>query len=106
MYANVEKYRVDPISLFIVMHRIQQNFIPIISDAPGFIDYYLVDPGDGTLLSISVFKDEKTARESCRMAADWMKDNILPLLSEPLEDQSGEIKLTVSSKIEELYRVR
>jgi hypothetical protein len=33
----------------------QEGFVPIISEMPGFVAHYLVDAGDGVMVTTSVF---------------------------------------------------
>ncbi len=47
-----------------------EGFLPIIQKASGFIAYYALDPGDGGLVTISVFGNAAEAEESTRMAAE------------------------------------
>jgi hypothetical protein len=44
-------------------------FVLIISKAPGFVDYYVVDAVNDVVASVSVFQDQAGAEESSRMAA-------------------------------------
>jgi hypothetical protein len=64
---------------------VKQGFVPIISHAPGFIAYYVVDTGHDVVASISIFQDQAGAEESNRMAADWVMANIDTLVSGPPE---------------------
>jgi hypothetical protein len=38
-----------------LMRRVEEGFVPIISNAPGFIAYYALDAGEGVVASISIF---------------------------------------------------
>jgi len=50
-----------------VMQGIGEGFIPIIKNAPGFLAYYTLDSGGGTLTSVSVFEHRvgPKGRTSC-----------------------------------------
>jgi hypothetical protein len=68
---------------------VNQGFVPIISKAPGFVAYYVVDAGNDVVASVSVFQDQAGAEESNRMAADWVKENIASLVSGSPEITAG-----------------
>jgi hypothetical protein len=50
MYVAVRRYEgvTDPQKVGQVA---QEGFVPLISEMPGFVDYYLVDAGDGVIVS-------------------------------------------------------
>jgi hypothetical protein len=79
MYASVRRYQTSPGAAVEIAQRVNQGFVPIISKAPGFVAYYVVDGGNDVVASISVFQDEAGAVESNRMAAGWIKENIASL---------------------------
>ena len=57
--------------------QVNEGFVPIISEVPGFVDYYWLDAGDGVMISTSVFENQSRAEESNRRAADFVQDGIL-----------------------------
>jgi hypothetical protein len=46
--------------------------VPIIREIPGFVDYYLVDAGDGVLISTSIFEDASGEEESNWRAGEFV----------------------------------
>lgn len=93
MYASVRKYQVDPKNIGEIVERVQEGFVPSISKAPGFYAFYAVDAGDGVALSISVFEEKAGAEQSNRMAADWVGENLAPLMPNPPEVTVGDVKV-------------
>ncbi len=91
MYASVRRYKTSPGAASEIARRVNQGFVPIISKAPGFVAYYVVDGGNDVAASISVFQNQAGAEESNRMAADWVKKNIASLFSGPPEITAGEV---------------
>ena len=91
MYASVRRYKVSSVDE--AMQRVNEGFVPLISKGPGFIAYYALDAGDGVVASISLFETQAGAEESNRMAANWVKENIAPLISGPAEITAGEVKV-------------
>ena len=62
---------------------VESGFLPIIRDVPGFQEYFLVETGEGGVLSISTFTDEAGAEESTRRAADWIQQNLAGFFAGP-----------------------
>jgi len=91
MYASIRRYKVRPGAATEIAQRVSQGFVPIISKAPGFAAYYIVDAGNDVIASVSVFQDQAGAEESNRMAADWVKQNIASLFSGPPEITAGAV---------------
>jgi hypothetical protein len=70
---------------------VNEGFVPIISQIPGFVALYLVDAGGGVMISTSVFEDQAGAEESNRRAADYVRQNLAQLLPNPPQITSGEV---------------
>src|SRR5215831_8554222 len=71
--------------------RVEEGFIPLLSRIPGFISYYWVDEGDGVMVSVSVFATREAEEESNRVAADFVKKHIAPLLPNPPQITNGQV---------------
>ena len=90
MYATVRRYDgvTDPRE---AGRRVNEGFVPIISKVSGFVAYDWVDAGNGVMVSTSVFESRDGAEESNRRAADWVKENLAPLLPNPPQITAGEV---------------
>ncbi len=90
MYATVRRYEgvTDPSE---AARRVNEGFVPLISQVPGFVAYYWVNAGGGVMVSTSVFEDQAGADESNRRAADFVRQNIAPLLPNPPQITAGEV---------------
>ncbi len=89
MYATVRRYEgvTDPSE---AGRRVNEGFVPIISQVPGFVAYYWVDAGGGVMISTSVFQDQASAQESNRKAADWVRQkNVASLYPNPPQITAG-----------------
>ena len=91
MYASIRRYKTSPGAAAELAQRVNQGFVPIISKAPGFVAYYVVDAGNDVVASVSVFQDQAGAEESNRMAAGWVKQSIARLLMGPPEITAGAV---------------
>ena len=91
MYVTIRRYKVKPGSMGEIIRKAQEGFVPIISKAPGFVRYGIVNAGNDTLVTISTFDDRAGAEESVKMAADFVKKNLVALVTGPPEITSGEL---------------
>ena len=92
MYASVRRYEnIAQDTVNEIMKRVTEGFVPIICQAPGFVGYYALDTGDGTVASITIFESERGASESNQMAAGWVKDNLIELLSSQPQITAGQV---------------
>lgn len=90
MYTVVRHYKITPGAFDHISQRVQEGFINIISSAPGFIGYYLVNSNNNTVMTISIFEDQVGAYESTTTAAKWIKANIADLIEMPPTVIAGE----------------
>ena len=90
MYVTVRRYEgvTDPNE---AARHVDEGFIPIISEVPGFVAYYWVDAGDGVMISTSVYEDQSGAEESNSRAADFVQENLASLLPNPPQISAGEV---------------
>jgi hypothetical protein len=65
--------------------------VPLLREMRGFVDYYWVDAGGGVMLSTSIFEDQDCAKESTAKAADFVHENLEPLLPNPPQVTAGEV---------------
>ena len=90
VYRSVRRYEgvTDPSE---AGRLVEEGFIPIISEVPGFVAYYWVDAGDGVMVSTSVYEDQSGAEESNSRAADFVQENLASLLPNPPQIAAGEV---------------
>jgi hypothetical protein len=97
MFISVRRYS-SVRSVNEVCRKIQSGFVPLLQGSPGFIAYYAVDGGNGTMATISMFSTEEMALESNEKAAKWLRENVADMQPEPAEITSGEVKVRVEAK--------
>ena len=95
MYATVRRYEgvTDPSE---AGRRVNEGFVPLVSQIPGFVAYYWVNAGGGVMISTSVFQDQSHEEESNQRAADWVRQKLAALLPNPPQITAGEV---VASKV-------
>jgi len=91
MYLTVRKYRKVEGDRNQVIESVNKSFLPMISKIDGFVDYYCFFADDGSLLSVSVFRDAKGAEESVRTAGKFVDQNLAKLMPGKPEVMSGEV---------------
>jgi hypothetical protein len=70
---------------------VKEGFIPIISEMPGFVAYYLVDAGDGVTVATSVFEHKDAEEQSTFRAGEFVGEHLEPLLPNPPQVTAGEV---------------
>jgi uncharacterized protein YbjT (DUF2867 family) len=63
-------------SMDALMHRVDEEFVPAISQEPGFIAYFALDTGDTTVEVVSIFRDQVAADASDELAAAYVRENL------------------------------
>jgi hypothetical protein len=70
---------------------VDEGFVPIISEIPGFVAYYFVDAGDGVMISTSVFDNRSAEEESNWRAGEFVAQHLAPLLPNPPQIAGGDV---------------
>src|SRR5262245_66215904 len=91
MYLTIRKYRKVEGDRKQIVEIVNLEFVQLISKIDGFNDFYAFFADDGTLMSVSVFRDAKGAQESVRTAAKWVEQKLSKMLPEKPEVISGEV---------------
>ena len=69
-----------------------EGFVSLISQIRGFVAYYWVDAGGGVMISTSVFKDQASAEEADRRAADYIRQKkLVDVFPNPPQITAGEV---------------
>jgi hypothetical protein len=102
MHASVRKYRVDAERMDELMSRIDAEFAPRIESASGFVAYQALDcgrdhTGGGMLITVSTFADYEAAEQSHEMAKAFVRDELSEFRIEPVEAETGEVKVSRAS---------
>ena len=91
MYAAIRRYHTDPDSVDEVARRVNEEFVDMISDMPGFVAYFVINAGQGEIGSVSVFEDQQSAEESNTRAEEWARQSLGELLPTPPDYAAGEV---------------
>ena len=69
----------------------QEGFVPLISEMPGFVAYYMVDAGDGVTVSTSVFEHKDAEEQSTFRAGEFVARDLGQLAPNPPQVTAGEV---------------
>jgi hypothetical protein len=89
MHVSVRQYRSSDVAE--VGRRAQESFVPIVREVSGFSAWYLVDGGDGSVLTITVADDQAGVDESVEKAAEWVRENAADLVEGSPTVTNGEV---------------
>ena len=96
MHVSIRRYT-QVRSVSDVCRKIAESFVPLLRRSPGFIAYYAIDAGGGTMATVSIFSTAAMALESNDKAAAWLKENVEDLQPVPAEITSGEVKVVITA---------
>ena len=90
MYASVRRIEgvTDPSE---VRRQVEEGFIPIISEMPGFVAYYLVDAGEGVMVTTSVFEHQEAEEETNWRAGEFVAQHLAAVIPNPPQITAGEV---------------
>ena len=96
MFTIIRKFTLIRGSVEEVARRVQDSFVPLLRDLPGFREYFLLDGGPDVLISIRVFDSADEALASNETAADWIRDNVLEFVKGMPEVMAGNVLVAES----------
>jgi hypothetical protein len=92
-YGVLRRYQVDPRNIDKIVASAKSGFLPLVTHLPGFASYSILDPGKGTLVTISGFTTSSGSAESTKAAAKFVKEHLAALVPNAPEVTSGEVKI-------------
>jgi hypothetical protein len=90
MYVAVRRYEGVSDSQK-VARLVEEGFVPIISEMPGFVAYYCVDAGDGVMVTTSVFEHKAAEEQSNFRAGEFVAEDLGHLAPNPPQVTAGEV---------------
>jgi len=76
MFASVRRYRLESGSIDDLLHLVDTDFAETVQEMDGFMEYQVLECGNGEIITITTFKDRRSAEDSMEMAADWVRDTL------------------------------
>jgi hypothetical protein len=91
MHASVRRYKVRDIDELV--DRVEGEFVDQVKGIDGFVGYYVIDGGDGTVASVTVGETADAVAESARRAASWVRESAADLVDGQPEVTVGEVRV-------------
>ena len=90
MYAVVRRYE-GVTDTQKVARIVNEGFVPLISEMPGFVAYYWVDVGDDVIVTTSVFEHKDAEEQSTFRAGEFIAEHLAPFYPNPPQVTAGEV---------------
>ena len=68
-----------------------KEVMPVMSEEPGYIAYYVVNSGDGLVTAVSIFEDEETSFKSNNLAQEWISKHLGDVVPGKAQVISGQV---------------
>ena len=75
-HVRIATYEIKQGSFQEIADRARKGMLRTFQEQPGFIRYGLVDLGDKTCLSLSMWETRKDADAAVPVATSWVRDNL------------------------------
>ena len=99
MYLTIREYQTDPTYVNEILLQDEKRFVPFISQAKGFRDYYCIDSGNGVLTSLSLFDTRGNGESFNQVALDWVQQNLGSLLPTTPKVMAGDVRNHATGKV-------
>jgi len=73
----------------------QEEFVQRVKTVDGFVGYYVVDGGDGTITSITVGETEEAVEASTARAEHWVVEMAAHLVEGAPDVTAGEVRVRI-----------
>jgi hypothetical protein len=93
MHASVRTYRVTDVEAFVA--KMQDEFVGRVETVDGFVGYYVVDGGDGTMTSITVGETAEAVEASTARAEHWVVQMVAHLVEGAPDVTAGEVRVRI-----------
>ena len=93
MYATIRRYEgIDESRTAEITRKANEKLIPRLSELPGFNGYFLFEPANGVMTSITLFETSSDLDESNRISAKIVQDeNLQKAMPNPPKITSGKL---------------
>ena len=102
MHFVMRQYQVDPSAAEIIGEQMREtithHFRHIL---PGFIEYCLVDCGNGSLLAFGIFEEQSLATGSAQVAAGYVRDHFAAFVDNIPQPTKGRVVVRVTGQLQD-----
>jgi hypothetical protein len=93
-FASVRRYTMASGSVAELMRNVDDMFADEMAALDGFAAYYVLDCGGGEIVSVSVLRDEATARETDEMALRFVTERLTRFGLQRTEAMAGKVLIS------------
>ena len=95
MFSSIRRYRLRSGSIDDLLHLVDTDFAETVQEMDGFLEYQVLECGNGEMVTITTFRDRRSAESSMEMAADWVRDTLAAQFDlDRLESFVGEVAIS------------
>jgi hypothetical protein len=91
MHASVRRYRATDAEALV--KQVQEEFVERLKTIEGFVGYYVIDGGDGTLTSITFGETQEAVEASSARAKEWVVERAAHLVESAPDLTTGEVRV-------------
>lgn len=91
MQAAVRKYRARDVEALVDL--VQEEFVERLKTIEGFVAYYVIDGGDGTVTSITLGETGSAIEASIAEARHWVTERASHLVDSAPDVTTGEVRV-------------
>ena len=95
MHASVRRYRATDVDALV--ERTRAEFVDRVNTIEGFVGYYMIDGGDGTVTSITVCETEEAVKRADVDAQHWVIERAAHLVEGAPDVTAGEVRVRAES---------
>jgi len=94
VHGAFRKYKVDPDQIDELSRRIASDFVPQVSQEPGFAAYHVIDAGNGIVITVTLGDDADAVQRSMDTAANFVRDELPNMDIERVEAAHGDVTVS------------
>jgi hypothetical protein len=91
MHASVRRYQAVDVEALLT--KVQDEFLERVKTVDGFVGYYVIDGGDGTVTSITVGDTAEAVDASNVLAKQWVVERAAHLVESAPDLTTGEVRV-------------
>jgi hypothetical protein len=74
VFAAVRRYRLESGSIDDLLRLVDVDFAERVQQLDGFVEYQVLECGNGEIVTVTTFTERVHAEESMRLSADWVRE--------------------------------
>jgi hypothetical protein len=92
MYATLRLYEMTSDWDDSLVRHVDEGFVPLIEDVPGFVAYYSFEGGPRLFASFTITEDRAGADRCNRLAAEYVQKHLADRFTTPPEVTAGTVR--------------